>query len=116
LPFIGDVKPLDAKEAASLETNLITALHAIFMGADQIISMTNQRKSDAYIWQGIDDEDCRFLVSGLLRVAQKSPAAAWAVRGISETSTMLRTGMILLPRFMQTVQFYAENGGLVLPR
>jgi hypothetical protein len=97
-----------------LRGNLTEGLKAFWVGTDQVISFTNKAKAEAYIWQDIDDDDTAFLAEGILRMAMRHKAAAAAVRGIAQSSYMLRTGAILLPRFIQTVQFYATNGGLML--
>lgn len=81
---------------------------------DNLITLSNRKHVEAYIWQTIDDDDTGFLVDGILAIAQKNKAAAAAVRGIAQSSRLLRTGAILLPRFMQSVQFYANNGGLYI--
>ncbi len=113
LPF-EDATPLDAKEVVALRDNLIEGLKAFWGGLDNVISYTNRKRTEAYIWQTIDDEDTAFLADAILNIARKNKAAAAAVRGIARASNSLRTGAILMPRFMQMVQFYADNGGLVI--
>jgi hypothetical protein len=108
------VTPLSQGEAVSLRDNLIEGLTSFWTGCDDMITLTNKQHTEAYIWQTIDAEDTGFLADGMLRVAMKNKAAAAAVRGIAMSSNMLRTGTILMPRFMQSVQFYSANGGLFI--
>jgi hypothetical protein len=113
LPW-NDATPLDAKEANALRDNLIEGVTAFWQGCDNVITYTNRKHTEAYIWQTIDEEDTAFLVDAILNIATKNKVVAAAVRGIARTSRMLRAGAIMMPRFMQTVQFYADNGGFYL--
>lgn len=114
LPWLEGVKALSAIEADDLKENLIEALESCWQGADEIISQTNKLKAEAVIWRLIDREDTEFLANGILRVARKVPAAAFAVRKISEASKLFRAGVIVAPRFIDTVRFYAAHGGFVI--
>lgn len=78
------------------------------------ITATNKRHTEAYIWQTIDDEDTAYLVDNLLRLGMRQKAVAAAVRGIARANVMLNVGAIMMPRFVQMVEFYASNGGIVL--
>lgn len=92
--------------------NLVESLKQFWSGADKLISISNKAREEAYIWQTIPDDDTEFLARGMIRIGMVNQAAAWAVRGISNAHTLLRAGLILAPRFVQSVQFYAANGGL----
>lgn len=109
-----DVAPLSTGEATALRENVIEGMKAFWQGTDQVISFSNKNKREAYIWQSIDDEDTGFLADRLLMMATRNKAIAAGVRGVAASSALLRTGAILLPRFMQTVQFYSDNGGLYI--
>lgn len=114
LPW-SSVARIDKKEIESLRDNLVIGLQAIFTGIDTLITQTNARKNVAYIWSGIDEEDCIVLANVLLNAGMKTEAVAWAVRGIVDAHEKYQIGAILLPRFLATVQFYADNGGMKLP-
>ena len=97
-----------------MRDNLVEGLKSFWKGTDEVISFSNKKRTEAYIWQAIDDEDTEFLADALLRLAQRNKAIAAAVRGVANASHLLRTGAILMPRFLQTVQFYSDNGGLMI--
>lgn len=109
-----DAAVLSSDEAAALRPNLVEGLTSFWEGADQLITYTNKEHAEAYIWQSIDEEETEFLADGIILIALRNKAAAAAVRGIANSSRLLRTGAILLPRFVQSVQFYSQHGGLVL--
>lgn len=108
-------KPLDVDEASAIREDVIYGLEQLEAGVDEIISNTNKAREEAAIWSTIDREDNEFLADGLIHWALKDPAVAWAVRGIAHSSNLLRAGVILLPRFVESVRFYASHGGLTLP-
>ncbi len=105
---------MSADEATALRENFVEGLKAFWESADNVITFTNRKHSEAYIWQTIDEEDTGFLADVLLAMGLRNRAVAAAVRGIVQARASLRVGSILLPRFVQTVNFYAENGGLVI--
>lgn len=107
--------PLSAEEAANIREEVIFGLEQLERGIDEIISHTNKAQAEAAIWSTIDREDNEFLADALLNAALKDPAVAWAVRGIVHANAMLRAGIITLPRFVETVRFYREHGGIALP-
>jgi transcriptional regulator with XRE-family HTH domain len=111
----GEEKPLSADEAKAIRQDLMDGLEAIERGTDTVISNTNKEKAPAVIWQSIDDEDNGFLADQLISMGMRYKPVAWAARGIAHSSRLLRAGMILFPRFWETVQFYADNGGVVVP-
>ncbi len=106
---------IDELEAADLRENLIMGLESLWRGADELITATNKAGQEAFIWQTIDREDNEYLADGMLRIAKKVPAAAYAIRAMSNASAHLRTGTILLPRFIETWRFYSQMGGFKLP-
>jgi hypothetical protein len=57
------------------------------------------------------DEDRVFLVELAMQAGMRVPVAAAAVRALANSAYQLRLGTILIPRFMDTWQFYAAHGG-----
>lgn len=114
LPVIGAIESLSRVEQVNLREPLFEALRTIFEGSDNLISKTNARKVEAYIWQEIDDEDTYFLVDALIRSGARVPVVGTAVRTVTHAHKLLRAGVILMPRFIATVKHYSDNGGFVL--
>lgn len=109
-----DTAPLSLDEATGAKPMMVNALKKFWQGTDDFISATNRQKAEAIIWQLIDDEDTEYLVDRLLGAGMVSRPVAAAVRGIARSYHLLNTGMILLPRFMASVQFYSQHGGFSL--
>lgn len=109
--WLKNVPTLTAQEAGEMRASLIEALRTVWKNADDLITRTNRQKAEAWIWQSIDDEDTAFLADGILAAGMRMPVAAYAVRKISESWGYYRAGVILLPRFVQSVQFYGAHGG-----
>lgn len=112
--LVGEAKPLTKTEADLLRPGLHKALKAYWRYSDEAITHTNRERAEARIWREIDDEDTATLVALLLTTSMRSVAAAQIVRGISGLWRYVEVGVILGPRFYQTVRFYAEHGGLAL--
>lgn len=81
-------------------------------GFDKAITLSNKRHAEAQIWSIINDDDNAFLVDLMVQAGMRVPAAAYAIRALANSAWQLRLGSILLPRFMETWQFYATMGGL----
>lgn len=111
---------LSKTEAAMLRPFLLDAVRGYSDELDNWISRTNRAKTqiapehDNLIWSDLEDREIETLVDGMLIVGQRNKQAAAAVRGIARTWRMVEAGLILGPRFLKTVRFYADNGGLAL--
>lgn len=111
---------LSKTEAAILRPFLIDAVRGYSDELDNWISRTNRAKTqiapehDNLIWSDLEDREVETLVDGMLIIGQRNKQAAAAVRGIARTWRMVEAGLILGPRFIKTLRFYADNGGLAL--
>lgn len=109
-----DEKPLTEKESKDLEPKMVEIVKTVFRYFDLAISFTNRERAEANIWRGIDADDCAVIASLFIDVGKKNPAAALVVRKLSTSYRMLQVGIITLPRFVQTYQFYLAHGGFTL--
>jgi hypothetical protein len=104
LPTFKEGTTLSITEAKALEGPLLSALESDFYYLDQYIWYRTQDPTQAPIWSDMDNEDLQVLTSILLKRGQKSPATAATVRAIVNGSTYVDVGMLMVPRFMKTVQ------------
>lgn len=106
---------LSVTEAKLMRGPLINALGELCDRIDDIMTHTNRNGAQADCWGTISADELAILADVLLAVAQRSGRAAFAVRGIVSAARYLEVGLILGPRFVATVQFYAQNGGIGIP-
>lgn len=106
---------LTDKEGKEYAEKMNSVFRTIFRYTDSGITATNRDKAQAVIWSDIDDEDIGVLIEVTIGGAKKSRIVATAVRQVSKAHNLLRLGIITGPRFMQTVKFYSDHGGFVLP-
>jgi hypothetical protein len=81
---------------------------------DKGISISNRAKNEAQIWSAIDNEDLDIIAGHLVEMGKASKVVATAVRRMTNSYRLLQIGLITLPKFIQTYQFYATNGGFAL--
>lgn len=114
-PWLEGVSVLTEAEAADIRDNLILAIHHLFKAMDDLITMTNRSKAEAIIWQLADDEECGLYADGMLHLAMRNEATAWAVRAIANSANWMAQAMGASLKIWRTWQFYAEHGGMVMP-
>jgi hypothetical protein len=103
-------KPLTEMEAKALKPQLISALLDYFGYADEILYATVKGHPRVEIWGTIDEEECGVLVDALIARGKKSAAGAAQVVALVESYRHLKVGLILAPRFYQTMRLYLDNG------
>ena len=106
---------LNAAEARTFREPLFNALGEFFESLDKVMSSTNKNGAQADCWGTMSDKEVYTITDACLALAQRSGQAAQAVRGIVSIAKYFEIGMILGPRFVATVQFYALNGGFGFP-
>lgn len=111
IPFLGTLTALASGEANSLREPLVDGFLRVWELTDETITHTNRARAEAQIWVTIDREDTGILVDALLSFGRANPVAAQAVRGIATLFVQLEIGMILVPRFWRTWNFYLQHGG-----
>lgn len=114
LKFAWDEKPLSNKEGEEVLPKIRALLEFVFRHMDKGISVSNRNKAEARIWSSIDDEDIDIIASHLVEMGKASKIVATAVRRMTNSYRLLQIGLITLPKFIQTYQFYAANGGFAL--
>lgn len=114
LKFTWDDKALTNKEADEVLPKVKALLEFVFRHMDKGISISNRNKAQAHIWSAIDNEDIEIIASHLVEMGKASKIVATAVRRMTNSYRLLQIGLITLPKFIQTYQFYAENGGFAL--
>lgn len=112
--FSWDEKPLSNKEGEEMQPKIRALLEFIFRHMDKGISISNRNKAEAHVWRSIDDEDLDIIASHLVEMGKASKVVATAVRRMTNSYRLLQIGLITLPKFIQTYQFYAANGGFSL--
>jgi hypothetical protein len=111
-----DASPLGVKEANEFYDLLKNdILPTVADWADWAISHTNRAQAPAVIWSDLEDDELDVLADAMISVARINPAAAQAVRGVVWAWKRVKVGIITVPRFLMTVDHYAENGGIYLP-
>lgn len=103
------------REANEQKEELVLILQDYFRYADEVISRTNRARQECVVWQSADLRDLGLLADAMLRMAMRSGKAAQAVRGMIVLRGYVAVGVVLGPRFLATVQFYADNGGIGIP-
>lgn len=114
MPWLAGVSVISEGERATIRENLLFGLQQFEIGLDKAITASGKRHAEAEIWSLIDDDDNGFLVDLMLQAGMRVPAAAYAVRALANSAWQFRLGNILLPRFMDTWNHYAAQGGLGL--
>lgn len=103
---------LTPKESKELLPKVSDALETIFKNSDKFIGFTTKSESakEVYIWASIDKSEITVIATSLVETGQRSQIAATLVRKVARDYTKLQLGIILLPRFLMTVQHYLSNG------
>lgn len=114
LKFTWDDKALTNKEADEVLPKVKALLEFVFRHMDKGISISNRNKTEAHIWSAIDDEDINIIAEHLVEMGKASKIVATAVRRMTNSYRLLQIGLITLPKFIQTFQFYQSNGGFAL--
>jgi hypothetical protein len=112
--FSWDSKPLTNKEGEEVLPKIRALLEFVFRHMDKGITVSNRNRAQAAIWSNIDGEDIDIIASHLVEMGKASKVVATAVRRMTNSYRLLQIGLITLPKFIQTYQFYAENGGFAL--
>jgi hypothetical protein len=100
------------KEAGEQKERLDNALLVFFKNADKFIGFTTKGKTanDIFIWQSIQKDEIEVISTAMLENAQRSKVIATVTRNITRNYQKLQMGIILIPRFIMTVQNYIQNG------
>lgn len=114
LKFTWDEKPLTNKEGDEILPKIKALLEFVFRHMDKGISISNRNRTQASIWSAIDSEDITIISEHLVEMGKSSKVVATAVRRMTNSYRMLQIGLITLPKFVQTFQFYQSNGGFAL--
>lgn len=117
-PFIGGqketvkrvYKAFTAKEREERKSQLISAFVDLFELLDQAITATTKGHEDVVIWSDMDELEIAILIEPLLTSAMFSEKGAKRVMSIIESHQKLKVGLILAPRFYQTIVKYATLG------
>lgn len=89
-------------------------LEFVFRHMDKGITVSNRARVEAHIWSAIDSEDIEIISTHLVEMGKGSKIVATAVRRMTNSYRLLQIGLITLPKFIQTFQFYQTNGGFAL--
>jgi hypothetical protein len=114
LRFAWDEKPLSNKEGDEMLPKVRALLEFVFRHMDKGISISNRQRIEAHIWSTIDGEDLDIIATHLVEMGKASKIVATAVRRMTNSYRLLQIGLITLPKFVQTYQFYASHGGFTL--
>lgn len=107
-------KPLTASEANDLKAQLVDLLAQGLEDSDKLISHTNADKAEAAIWSTIDDREIEILADAWIDWGKSSVQGARIVKLVVSQWKKYQVAIILGPRFMETINFYAEHG-MALP-
>ncbi len=107
-------RPLTKREADELRGELVKSYLLMADSADDLLTHTNRRKTEAQIWSTMDEEDAGILADLAIAHGLRSALAAQAVRGMVRTSNYVRAGVIVGPRIWKSFVFYAQNGGFTI--
>jgi hypothetical protein len=103
-------KPLTEMEAKALKPQLVNALLDYFGYADEILYATVKGHQRVEIWGSIDEEECGVLADALISRGKRSASGAAQVVALVDSYRHLKVGLILAPRFYQTMRLYLDNG------
>ena len=103
-------KPLTQREAQDLRGRLIDLLGGAFDDTDKLLTVTSATKKQAAIWSTIDDQEIALLADAWIGWGRKSARGAATVRTIVRQWRKYQVALILGPRFLETINFVAENG------
>lgn len=103
---------LTKKESSELLPRVVESLRIVFKYTDQGINFTtkDEQARNVYIWGSIDDDELKIIAIALVEGGQRSKVVATAVRQVSRNYQKLQMGIILVPRFVMTVNHYIQNG------
>lgn len=116
----GGASVLSQLEADNMRPMLVEIVTGYTEYADTLISNTNRNRTKLteeagnLIWSDLDEDEIYTLVDGMLIIGRRQRHVAQAIREIARAYYALQAGIILLPRFMKTLRFYADNGGIAL--
>ncbi len=88
---------------------------AVFKYMDKAITFTNKDQAEANIWRKIDVEEVGILAEVTMDGAKKSRILAAGVRKVTKQYKLFRVGLIAMPAIIETIRFYSQHGGFVLP-
>lgn len=103
-------KPLSQKEAHDLRGRLIDLLGGIFDDTDRLLTTASATKKEAAIWSTIDDQEIALLADTWIEWGRRSARGAAVVRTVIRQWRKYQVALILGPRFLETINFVAENG------
>jgi hypothetical protein len=98
------------REAGQKRQALIAALTSYFEYADEAIFATVKTHPPVMIWRSIDDEQIAKIADVWLARAQHDAATAGQIDWLLEQHARIEVGIILAPRFIQTIDLYAKFG------
>lgn len=107
-----DEKVLTKTEGKELYDGLKASIKVILSYADLSISYTNKEKygQPVTIWANVTDEELNILASAIIEAGYGSKIAATAVRRTVQNHRLLVMGQMSIPKFIQTITYYKENG------
>ena len=110
LDRVAELRPLDKREAKESREAMIRSVELYAEHADDAIPLFSRTHKDCQIWSTITTDEATVVADFLIDWARQWAVAAQVVRGIVRTHTYVEFGMITVPRFLQTVRYYIENG------
>lgn len=114
MKFTWDEKPLTNKESEEMFPKIKALLEFLFRHMDKGMSISNRARAESHVWSSIDQEDIEIIAGHLVEMGKASKVVATAVRRMTNSYRLLQIGLITLPKFIQTYQFYQANGGFAL--
>ena len=123
LPHLSFKNPLDllragvklqTGEVEDLKELLTDAVLAYADGLDGLISRTNADRAEAEIWSTITRAEAATIAQPIVDLGQKYAQFAFIARQMARSYTGMKIGLITVPRFFETMAFYAQHGGFML--
>lgn len=105
---------MSQREADKVKGDLADLIQDAGDYLDWGLTHANRAGAESAVW-AFDDEEAAKLADVWLSRARKSAAAAASVRYVLNQWAYVQVAMLLGGRFIETVTFVAENGGLVAP-
>lgn len=105
---------MSQREADRLHGDLASLIQDAGDYLDWGLTHANRAGAESAVW-AFDDDEASKLADVWLSRARKSAAAAASVRYVLSQWAYVQVAMLLGGRFVETVTFVAENGGLVAP-
>lgn len=105
---------MSQREADKVKGDLADLIQDAGDYLDWGLTHANRAGAESAVW-AFDDEDAEKLAEVWLSRARKSAAAAASVRYVLNQWAYVQVAMLLGGRFIETITFVTENGGLVAP-